>query len=630
MTATEELALLFKSRYQTACVPVARDKTPLVKWGKYRNRLPEDGEIRVWFSGNNSIAVVAGKVQCIDFDEKYSAGIFGKLKRRCAENAMGALVDGLLCQCTPSGGYHLVFVCEPDERNAKLAVAENGNVAIETRASGGYFLIAPSEGYEIVSGSIGNIPTISPDERDELFSVARSFDTHSREKQVYGTSELPGDDFDTKADVPELLRSCGWTHVGGDYWRRPGKSRGISATLNRIPNRFFVFSSSTDFEPNVAYKPWHVYAVLKCGGDFRRAAAELSRSGYGRHGPTVSSKLGRIPQNAVLTVENSDHADRVKLPPILKYAETLDKPECNEIPDEVVCGVLHRGCKMILSAPSKARKSWTMLELGLSVAGGQYWMGIATIQTPVLYIDFEFLYGLFSERRNKILKAKYGDMDIELPFYELVLRGYDASFRAIKKHIESFCREKEIGLIIFDPVYKLADDFDENKAKDVAALLREFEKLAASLNAAIAFAHHFAKGNSSEKGSIDRASGSGVWAREPDALLMITPLDDENYTLEMHLRNFPQKPPVAVFWNDGVWEVNPNVDVEEEIVERVHKPRGRPSCGVTANDLKKLLESRNESSVSQKNLYALCGALGIAPRTLHKLWKQLKGESYEQ
>ncbi len=280
--------------------------------------------------------------------------------------------------------------------------------------------------------------------------------------------------------------------------------------------------------------------------------------------------------------------------------------------------------------PSKARKSWTMLELGLSVAGGQYWMGIATIQTPVLYIDFEFLYGLFSERRNKILKAKYGDMDIELPFYELVLRGYDASFRAIKKHIESFCREKEIGLIIFDPVYKLADDFDENKAKDVAALLREFEKLAASLNAAIAFAHHFAKGNSSEKGSIDRASGSGVWAREPDALLMITPLDDENYTLEMHLRNFPQKPPVAVFWNDGVWEVNPNVDVEEEIVERVHKPRGRPSCGVTANDLKKLLESRNESSVSQKNLYALCGALGIAPRTLHKLWKQLKGESYEQ
>ena len=30
MTATERTALLFKSKYETACVPVARDKTPLV------------------------------------------------------------------------------------------------------------------------------------------------------------------------------------------------------------------------------------------------------------------------------------------------------------------------------------------------------------------------------------------------------------------------------------------------------------------------------------------------------------------------------------------------------------------------------------------------------------------------
>ena len=76
---------------------------------------------------------------------------------------------------TPSGGFHLVFLCEPDERNQKLAATESGNVAIETRASGGYFLIAPSKGYEIVGGSVENIPAISSEERDELFSIARSF-----------------------------------------------------------------------------------------------------------------------------------------------------------------------------------------------------------------------------------------------------------------------------------------------------------------------------------------------------------------------------------------------------------------------------------------------------------------------
>lgn len=254
-------------------------------------------------------------------------------------------------------------------------------------------------------------------------------------------------------------------------------------------------------------------------------------------------------------------------------------------------------------------------------------MGMETVQTPVLYIDFEFLYGLFSERRNKILKAKYGDMEIDLPFYELVLRGYDATFFAIKTHIEKFCKEKEIGLIIVDPVYKLADDFDENKAKDVAKLLREFEKLASALNAAIAFAHHFAKGNSNEKGSIDRASGSGVWAREPDALLMITPLDDENYTLEMHLRNFPQKPPVAVYWDDGIWEVNPNMDVEEEIKETRQTKKsqsGRPKSEATMSDLESILKRKNYPSVSRSNVNEISGILGVSVRTVYRLWTTIK------
>ena len=631
---TEYVAKLFKNKYKTSCIPVTTEKTPLVKWSKYRDKLPTNEEISRWFRRDNAIAVVAGSVQCIDFDEKYSPGIFEKFCKRCKENMVDVLRHGLLCQKTPSGGYHLIFISEPNEKNQKLAVAENGNVAIETRASGGYFLISPSKGYQIISGSIDHIPTITIEERDELFSIARSFNCSHKEKQVYDTSiEKPGDDYDSKADIPELLRLHDWTHVNGNNWRRPNKTTGISATWNHIPNRLFVFSSSTQFEPNVAYRPWHIYAILKCNGDFRKAAAELSQMGYGSHGPTistkfttyseVSAKLGQIAKKDGQMVGDNDH---VNLPPILKYTEAIKKPECNVIPEEVICGVLHRGCKMILSAPSKARKSWTMLELGLSVAGGQYWMGIETIPTPVLYIDFEFLYGLFSERRNKIIMAKYGNMDIELPFYELVLRGYDASFFEIKKHIESFCKEKEIGLIIVDPIYKLADDFDENKARDVAKLLREFERLTSELNAAIAFAHHFAKGNSSEKGSIDRASGSGVWAREPDAILMLTPLDKENYALEMHLRNFPQKAPVAVYWNGGIWEVNPNIDIDSEIEARKKKyaSPGRPKTNATMQDLKNELLRRNCESVSRSNVEEIAKKLNVSARTVYRLWKDIR------
>ncbi len=622
---TEYVARLFRDKYKTSCIPVTRDKMPLVKWSKYRDELPTNADFRRWFAKDNGIAIVCGNIQCIDFDEKYSSGIFEKFRKRCVENSVDSVADSLVCQRTPSGGYHLIFICEANEKNQKLAVTSSGNVAIETRASGGYFLLSPSAGYEIISGNIENIPTITPDERDELFSIARSFNCSHKENQVYDSSaEKPGDDFDEKADIPELLRSYGWTHVNGHNWRRPNKSRGISATWDHIPNRFFVFSSSTEFEPNVAYRPWHIYAILNCNGDFRKAASELSRLGYGKHTPTISSTsvdFSKLAKKDGLVVSN---ADNEKLPPILQHTEAKSKPECNRIPDEVIAGVLHRGCKMILSAPSKAGKSWTMLELGISVAGGQHWMGIETIQTPVLYIDFEFLYGLFSERRNKIIYAKYGEIDVELPFYELVLRGYDASFFSIKRHISEFCKEKEIGLIIVDPVYKLADDFDENKAKDVAKLLREFEKLASELNAAIAFAHHFAKGNSSEKGSIDRASGSGVWAREPDAILMLTPLDNENYSLEMHLRNFPQKDPIAVYWNDGVWEVNPNLDIESEIEERAKFKPQKSRFKATAKDLKRLLQERGETTVDKNNRMKIANDLGVSERTVYTLWKQVK------
>jgi len=146
------------------------------------------------------------------------------------------------------------------------------------------------------------------------------------------------------------------------------------------------------------------------------------------------------------------------------------------------------------------------------------------------------------------------------------------------------------------------------------------------LNAAIGFAHHFAKGNSSEKGSIDRASGSGVWAREPDALLMITPLDEENYTLEMHLRNFPQKPPVAVFWNDGVWEVNPNVDVEEEISERSRRKIPKSRFKAVASDLQRILQDRGETIVDKNNRMKIAGILGVSERTVYRLWNQFKGK----
>jgi RecA-family ATPase len=63
----------------------------------------------------------------------------------------------------------------------------------------------------------------------------------------------------------------------------------------------------------------------------------------------------------------------------------------------------------------------------------------------------------------------------------------------------------------------------------MAAFCNQFDKVCTELGCAVIYCHHHSKGAQGGKKSMDRASGSGVFARDPDALLdMIQlPLDDD-------------------------------------------------------------------------------------------------------
>ena len=334
---TPQLSLAKAVRAQgIAVIPVKADKRPLVPWKKYMTELPTDKELEAWFAKPDSaLAMISGTIQAIDFDEKYAKGILERFAKRAEEFGLDHLLGELVRQRTKNGGFHLVFRCDGEPLgNEKLAsrlptAQENATnpsmnefPMIETRGAGGYFVIAPSAGYTLEQGDWTSIPLISPDDRDALLNLARTFDeVRGREvvvpevatKPPTGYDISPGDDYDQRADLPSLLKRHGWTPADSAerYWIRPGKTQGAGATWNIIPGRFYVFTTSTKFEQEHVYKPWHVYAILECGGDFSAAAKELQRQGFGRRAqkavpsmlPTATTPEGKDPLQAAPTKE---------------------------------------------------------------------------------------------------------------------------------------------------------------------------------------------------------------------------------------------------------------------------------------------------------------------------------------
>jgi hypothetical protein len=217
-------------------------------------------------------------------------------------------------------------------------------------------------------------------------------------------------------------------------------------------------------------------------------------------------------------------------------------------PPQVIHGVLHAGSKMAVGGASKSFKTWSLLDVALSVSTGTDWLDFHTTAGKVLFLNFEIQDYSWQSRIKKVAQAKKIETNDNLVLCNL--RGHAEDFRTLIPKIIQRCQNENYSLIILDPIYKIYGQTDENSARDTAALLNSLEDLANQTGAAVAFAAHFAKGNASGKNAIDRISGSGVFARDPDSILVFTEHESENaFTIEPILRNFPHVPKFSVRWN---------------------------------------------------------------------------------
>lgn len=240
-------------------------------------------------------------------------------------------------------------------------------------------------------------------------------------------------------------------------------------------------------------------------------------------------------------------AKRSPLPPIKKASKLID--ERLPLPPELVKGLLYRGSTMVYGGGSKTNKTFAMMDLAVSVATGRPWWDLRTTKGRVLYLDFELQEAFFRERLDKIATAKGVTVEALDNVDVWNLRGHAADLSTIVEEIIQRIKGTPYSLIIIDPIYKVLGERDENSAGDINSLMNELEKMAVTSGASIVVGHHFSKGNQAGKESMDRISGSGVFGRSPDAIVIITKHEQEDvYTVEATLRNHKAMEPFCVQW----------------------------------------------------------------------------------
>ena len=292
------------------------------------------------------------------------------------------------------------------------------------------------------------------------------------------------------------------------------------------------------------------------------------------------------------------------LPMPFSLSAVFDNPP--QLSPPVIEGVLRQGHKMLLSGPSKAGKSFALMELCIAIAEGMNWFGNRCKKGKVLYINMEIDRRSCINRIKKIYEAYSHLFEAQNTDNITIwsLRGYARPISQLKDKIIETAKNDYVAIVL-DPLYKVMEG-DENSNADVSKMVAFFDEITEKTGASMIYAHHFAKGNSGDKDVIDRAAGAGTFARDADALVTLTQLDTDNengdtaWRTEYVIREFPPKKPYDVWFRYPLHEFDDDLKTETIITSETKKQKRRDAAShqkkdKTTEDILGVIENVSDS-----------------------------------
>lgn len=283
-----------------------------------------------------------------------------------------------------------------------------------------------------------------------------------------------------------------------------------------------------------------------------------------------------------------------------------------ELSPPLIQNVLRMGHKLLLAGPSKAGKSFALIELCIAIAEGRKWLEWPCKKGKVLYVNLELDRASCLHRFKDVYQAlnlkpeNLANIDI------WNLRGKSVPMDKLAPKLIRRAAKKDYIAVVIDPIYKVITG-DENSADQMATFCNQFDKICTELGTAVIYCHHHSKGSQGGKRAMDRASGSGVFARDPDALLDLIELELNDNILTQE-RNKAACKAIERYLNSNAvnWEKDASQDdllskrAMQELAE-IHLSRAQ------YKDLQKVIDAA-EQSVDQLTAWRIDGTLREFPK----------------
>ena len=237
------------------------------------------------------------------------------------------------------------------------------------------------------------------------------------------------------------------------------------------------------------------------------------------------------------------------LPDDFSLADVFHNPP--PLGEELISGILRVRHKMILQGPSKAGKSFALMHLAICMAEGLQWLGYQCKKGKVLYINLELDHASCIHRFIDLYHSMSLKPDNMSNIRIWNLRGRSVPMDRLTPFLIRRFKDKGFETVILDPIYKVITG-DENDATEMSQFCSYFDRACFEMGVAMIYCHHHSKGAGAKYSkSADRSSGSGVFARDPDAILDLTEL---KVTADAALRYRQQNPQAAETLT--AWEMN--------------------------------------------------------------------------